>query len=172
MIDEFQDTSLLQWVNMKPLIDESKSNENMIIGDAKQSIYRFRNADSTLITSKVPQLYSGRDLEITGDTAGNNINYRSAPAIVQFNNAMFRYLASHYADNKTAVADIEATYKGLEQIPHCEDLQGYVEINQEETSEMTYLGPLIVELIGRGYYQRILRCLCAHIPTAPRPSAL
>lgn len=159
MIDEFQDTSLLQWVNMKPLIDESKSNENMIIGDAKQSIYRFRNADSTLITSKVPQLYSGRDLEITGDTAGNNINYRSAPAIVQFNNAMFRYLASHYADNKTAVADIEATYKGLEQIPHCEDLQGYVEINQEETSEMTYLGPLIVELIGRGYYQKDIAVL-------------
>lgn len=56
LIDEFQDTSRLQWSNLYPLLSESegKGNDNLIIGDAKQSIYRFRNADPSLITEKVP----------------------------------------------------------------------------------------------------------------------
>ncbi len=47
MIDEFQDTSLMQWDNFFPLIDESmgRGNDNLVVGDIKQSIYRFRNSD-------------------------------------------------------------------------------------------------------------------------------
>lgn len=51
MIDEFQDTSALQWENFRPLIEEteSKGNDNLIVGDVKQSIYRWRNSDWELL---------------------------------------------------------------------------------------------------------------------------
>ena len=51
MIDEFQDTSALQWENFHPLIEEteSKGNDNLIVGDVKQSIYRWRNSDWELL---------------------------------------------------------------------------------------------------------------------------
>lgn len=51
MIDEFQDTSALQWENFRPLIDESEgnNNDNLIVGDVKQSIYRWRNSDWQLL---------------------------------------------------------------------------------------------------------------------------
>ena len=51
MIDEFQDTSALQWENFRPLIEEteSKGHDNLIVGDVKQSIYRWRNSDWELL---------------------------------------------------------------------------------------------------------------------------
>jgi len=47
MIDEFQDTSIIQWNNFKPLIENSmaEGNDNLVVGDVKQSIYRWRNSD-------------------------------------------------------------------------------------------------------------------------------
>jgi len=55
MIDEFQDTSRMQWNNFKPLIGESlaSGNFNLIVGDVKQSIYRFRNSDWRLLETQV-----------------------------------------------------------------------------------------------------------------------
>ena len=57
LIDEFQDTSRMQWDNLRPCSKEndSRGHDNLIIGDAKQSIYRFRNADPSLITTSVPE---------------------------------------------------------------------------------------------------------------------
>ena len=53
MIDEFQDTSLLQWLNFKPLISNSLSQDydNLVVGDVKQSIYRWRNSNWTILSS-------------------------------------------------------------------------------------------------------------------------
>ena len=55
LIDEFQDTSRVQWHNLKPLVGNSLSQsfDNLIIGDEKQSIYRFRNSDSELLGHQV-----------------------------------------------------------------------------------------------------------------------
>ncbi len=57
LIDEFQDTSRLQWINLGALVRESLStgNDNLIIGDEKQSIYRFRNSDPKLLSYDVPK---------------------------------------------------------------------------------------------------------------------
>lgn len=167
MIDEFQDTSELQWNNMSPLVDESlgRGNDNLIIGDAKQSIYRFRNADSTLITSKVPEEYGrkGHKLEICGKTTAENANWRSAPDIVRFNNSLFTYLAGAL-HTEGSIADIASTYNGICQEPKKTGLQGYVrlescfvkktdsEADTEETdTDMPYLIPCITSLLGRGY---------------------
>lgn len=87
MIDEFQDTSRMQWENFRPLIGESlaSGNLNLIVGDVKQSIYRFRNSDWRLLEEQVQEDFkSGNIQEHVLDT-----NWRSDSHIVQFNNAFF-----------------------------------------------------------------------------------
>jgi ATP-dependent exoDNAse (exonuclease V) beta subunit len=88
MIDEFQDTSRLQWNNFKPLIINSLSQNDdcMIVGDVKQSIYRWRNSDWQLLNQTV---YS--DMEGYGCNAQSlSTNWRSKPNIINFNNLMFK----------------------------------------------------------------------------------
>jgi len=91
MIDEFQDTSLLQWLNFKPLISNSLSQDydNLLVGDAKQSIYRWRNSNWEIIENFV-----NRDF-LTGITEEMtlNTNRRSKKEIVSFNNLFFRKAA-------------------------------------------------------------------------------
>lgn len=94
LIDEFQDTSRLQWKNLKPLLGNSLASgyDNLIIGDEKQSIYRFRNSDSSLLRHEVAGEFPD-DAEVRGVAAGENTNHRSAVEIVRFNNTLFRYIA-------------------------------------------------------------------------------
>lgn len=108
LIDEFQDTSRMQWNNLRPLLSESLSrgNENLLIGDAKQSIYRFRNADPSLIAEKVEQEFD--DVKTLGDSPGENTNWRSDPVIVEFNNGFFSMLADRLAAEKANSADAGA----------------------------------------------------------------
>lgn len=95
LIDEFQDTSLLQWQNFRPLLAESqgKGNENLIIGDAKQSIYRFRNAEPKLITNIVPATFHGDEIDLRGFSVDENANWRSLRNVVKFNNFVFYHLS-------------------------------------------------------------------------------
>lgn len=98
LIDEFQDTSRMQWENLKPLILNSlaTNNDNLIIGDEKQSIYRFRNSDSSMLHHGIAQdpKFSGK-VEIEGTREGQNTNWRSAPVIVNFNNSLFTTLSTN-----------------------------------------------------------------------------
>ena len=98
LIDEFQDTSRLQWHNLKPLVSNALAgmHDNMIIGDVKQSIYRFRNSDSSLLDYVVPQ-EDFPDHIARGHRTEENTNRRSAPEIVRFNNTLFQRLAHKYA---------------------------------------------------------------------------
>ncbi|MFO7574640.1 MAG: UvrD-helicase domain-containing protein [Bacteroidales bacterium] len=90
MIDEFQDTSMIQYRNFKPLIENSlaQGSDTLVVGDIKQSIYRWRNGDWSIL---------GRLLE--GDFSGERVesralltNWRSRPEIVKFNNTLFTLL--------------------------------------------------------------------------------
>ena len=99
MIDEFQDTSAKQYANFKSLLKESLSNHhfNMLIGDAKQSIYRFRNADPTVFRDKVKtdfdaDIYDGRSAVSGSSTGPSSINYRSSEHIIEFNNSLFTFM--------------------------------------------------------------------------------
>ena len=87
MIDEFQDTSRMQWENFRPLIAESlaSGNLNLIVGDVKQSIYRFRNSDWRLLEKQVKEDFHAEDM----DEHVLDTNWRSDAHIVQFNNAFF-----------------------------------------------------------------------------------
>lgn len=87
MIDEFQDTSRIQWRNFMPLMSETlaRGKENLVVGDVKQSIYRWRNGDWRIIHSEVENTF-GSDAVTTEylDT-----NYRSRSNIIKFNNTIF-----------------------------------------------------------------------------------
>jgi len=86
MIDEFQDTSKLQWNNFKPLIEHSLStaNKSLIVGDVKQSIYRWRNSDWNLLNSEIMH-----DFNYNLNTL--DYNYRSAANVIKFNNTIFSH---------------------------------------------------------------------------------
>ena len=91
MIDEFQDTSRMQYENFKPLLDnaQSQGQDCLIVGDAKQSIYRFRNSDSTLLTTQLTE-----DFTSSAERKNLEDNWRSVPEIVDFNNALYPQLCS------------------------------------------------------------------------------
>ena len=87
MIDEFQDTSGMQWGNFLPLLSESLSHnrDNLIVGDVKQSIYRFRNSDWKLLDEQIRYDFSKEQLR--EETLKDN--WRSCRCIVDFNNSLF-----------------------------------------------------------------------------------
>ena len=86
LLDEFQDTSRVQWDNFRPLLKNSIDSGfyNLIVGDVKQSIYRFRNSDWKLLRDEVPATFSRQVSLDTLDT-----NWRSCGNIVRFNNSFF-----------------------------------------------------------------------------------
>lgn len=86
LIDEFQDTNATQWQNFLPLLSESLANghRNYIVGDVKQSIYRFRGGDSELLGEVLPMAKGGDNSILSLSD-----NYRSQKEIMDFNNAFF-----------------------------------------------------------------------------------
>lgn len=98
LIDEFQDTSAMQWENLRPLLSHSlaEGNDSLIIGDEKQCIYRFRNSDPSLLSSQVEADFRRSGPQGLENKDGNK-NWRSLPRIVEFNNRLFRNFAAQYA---------------------------------------------------------------------------
>jgi ATP-dependent exoDNAse (exonuclease V) beta subunit len=87
MIDEFQDTSTIQWENFKSLLLDimSNNNGNLIVGDIKQSIYRWRGGDWRLLQNIENEMPHG-----TVQVSSLDTNYRSASRIVRFNNELYQ----------------------------------------------------------------------------------
>jgi ATP-dependent exoDNAse (exonuclease V) beta subunit len=100
-IDEFQDTSELQWQNLIPLaenplvsLDEDrKQGSLLLVGDAKQSIYRWRGGKA----EQFIDLYNKKSpFSITPEVSNLPNNFRSLPQVVQFNNALFKHIAQYF----------------------------------------------------------------------------
>lgn len=91
MLDEFQDTSVTQWQNLKPLLEESISKQynNLIVGDIKQSIYRWRNGDWRLLHNKAQADLHNAIVK----SEPLQDNWRSKPNIIDFNNNFFKATA-------------------------------------------------------------------------------
>ena len=94
MIDEFQDTSRLQWENFKKLLIESASNDkdSLLVGDVKQSIYRWRNGDWGILANIKGEVC--RNIQVVPETL--KTNFRSRDNIVRFNYVMSEYLAKQF----------------------------------------------------------------------------
>ncbi len=116
LIDEFQDTSILQWQNFLPLIEESLAygRFNMLVGDAKQAIYRFRNGEVELFAN-LPELYP--EAVTPGEKTTEQLlksqykevvlesNYRSDREIVAFNNRFFEAVKQGMSEKIKKVYD-------------------------------------------------------------------
>ena len=90
LLDEFQDTSLVQWENFRPLLHNGLAggNDSLVVGDVKQSIYRWRGSDWTLLGSRLEQEFGQKEVtRLDG-------NYRTCREIVAFNNAFFPFAAA------------------------------------------------------------------------------
>ncbi|MGJ8548348.1 UvrD-helicase domain-containing protein [Winogradskyella wichelsiae] len=124
-IDEFQDTSNMQWENLVPLLENALSAVNgsaMLVGDAKQAIYRWRGGEA----EQFIKLYNKIDqpFQLAAEVLPLETNYRSAKAVIEFNNSFFKYL-SETAFSESTYADL---YKKAKQNTHNKS-EGYVNLN-------------------------------------------
>ncbi len=127
LIDEFQDTSVLQFNNILPLIENSLANAHkcLIVGDPKQAIYRWRGGDIDQFI-QLPNLENEVSLEIKQSIQENFIleeltnNYRSGKNIVEFNNQFFQYTSA------SLNSEYQSIYSSLKQ--ESKNEAGYVEL--------------------------------------------
>ena len=133
MIDEFQDTSTVQWQNFKVLMRECMSHigsENLIVGDVKQSVYRWRSGDWRLLNN-IDQQFSSEMMEIRP----LQTNYRSERNIIAFNNAFFTAAARQEQEDLSerdpvGAQQLKDAYTDVcQQIPDHRETYGYVEIH-------------------------------------------
>ncbi|MCM1176384.1 MAG: UvrD-helicase domain-containing protein [Clostridium sp.] len=114
LLDEFQDTSRIQWDNFRPLLQNSEAQgfDSLIVGDVKQSIYRWRDSDWNLLDSELEKEFD----RVKVDSLQSN--YRSLSCIVRFNNMFFpvaaRVLDDTY-DDKTGGRSLSGIYSDVEQ---------------------------------------------------------
>ncbi len=125
-IDEFQDTSRMQWENLEPLRENAMAvgGTVMLVGDAKQAIYRFRNGDVDIF---LDIMQKGMKLEHPYSFHSLQENYRSRPQIVEFNSDFFRISAK-----QLKIERFEDLYTQAAQKPASKQLGGMVEIHNYE----------------------------------------
>lgn len=112
LLDEFQDTSLVQWDNFRPLLENSVAggNANLIVGDVKQSIYRWRQSDWDLLENQVAASFPD-----STDVSSLDTNYRSCAEVVEFNNGYFA-AAAEYLDRRFGMGEtVGSIYSDVEQ---------------------------------------------------------
>ncbi len=133
LLDEFQDTSSIQWENIRPLISEVLANNKsaLIVGDVKQSIYRWRGGNMELLHNGVEKDLSAFEELINVQQL--SVNYRSTKQIIEFNNAFFAAapaILDHY--NKSPLPLINEAYGAgqlHQQLPEKFKNNGFVQIN-------------------------------------------
>ena len=141
MIDEFQDTSTVQWQNFKVLLSEAMSqegSENLIVGDVKQSIYRWRSGDWRLLNDIQTQ-FPSPEAQLDIRTLGTN--YRSQRNIIEFNNIFFRTAA-------------QLEYMAVQDNPEATALQrAYDDVEQTVPDELENNGLINIQLLPADDYQ-------------------
>lgn len=180
MIDEFQDTSQMQWQNFLPLISNaiSEGGSALVVGDVKQSIYRFRNGDWSLLHSGI---YNDFIQEISEISLSHN--WRSRKNIIEFNNTFFqlfssilqqKYIGTMTEAGLTEIPDklqslIPSLYADVEQlIPTRSNDGGYVNLHTISADKESKFPTLVLEqllvdvlqLFEKGYAPRDIVFLC------------
>lgn len=172
MIDEFQDTSTIQWNNFRKLLDNCMAqieSHNLIVGDVKQSIYRWRQGDWKLLNN-IEHEFSNEQIKIEPlDT-----NYRSEENIIRFNNAFFTQAVVQTVkelenDEIKGASQLIEAYKEIEQKPRKDNGKGCVRIklfHYDKTVSAEYKESILNELIDnvrqlleRGYKQKDIAIL-------------
>lgn len=136
MIDEFQDTSRMQWENFHLLLEESLAQKegSMIVGDIKQSIYRWRNGDWKILAG----LDKDRSFRLNSKTL--DTNWRSEANIIAFNNDIFtsacKVLNERYkADEGEDCTQLLDAYSDVRQKTSKDTKEGYIKLSFLKNSE-------------------------------------
>lgn len=162
MIDEFQDTSTIQWKNFKVLLEETMSRQdagNLIVGDVKQSIYRWRSGDWRLLNG-INNEFTNANQRL--DIRNLDTNFRSDRNIIEFNNAFFTQAVKLECDslaesNPEGMRQLESAYSDVcQKFPIKKTKpQGYVEIrlvssedSEEKMKQLTL--ETVRKLTGQG----------------------
>ena len=151
MIDEFQDTSRMQWDNFRLLLNEglSQGADSLIVGDVKQSIYRWRNGDWNILNdlkdNRQNRAESGLPYTIHVETL--NTNRRSLSQIIRFNNGLFPLIVEglnrrNIEQSGQPSTNLRQAYADVMQQSPSQKEEGYVEVNlfapTEEEAELSY----------------------------------
>ncbi|MGC8866316.1 MAG: UvrD-helicase domain-containing protein [Bacteroidales bacterium] len=146
LLDEFQDTSVSQWHNLVPLLANSLAESysllaGVIVGDGKQSIYRFRNGELQIF-EQLPKIYqkptnqgfleAEKLFEQNASPESLDTNRRSEKNIVEFNNQFFSKIVENLSSEYHLVREV---YKDIRQTPHKTENKGYVEWNIVEKNK-------------------------------------
>jgi len=172
LIDEFQDTSVLQWNNLLPLVENSLSlnGSNMIVGDGKQAIYRFRNGEVEQFV-RLPDIdnpsgnpiLQQRAQVLAREYAPNQLdsNFRSKCEVIDFNNRFFEYAANAF------LPEFGKVYDGVTQISDSKNTGGFVSIEFYEGDKKEFdeyncdrVMQLVEELTAKGYQSGDITVLC------------
>lgn len=172
MIDEFQDTSTIQWNNFRKLLDNCMAqvdSHNLIVGDVKQSIYRWRQGDWKLLNN-IEHDFTKEQIKIEPlDT-----NYRSEENIIRFNNAFFKQAVSQIVNELESeriqgATELVEAYKEIEQKPRKDNGKGCVRIKlfrydtkNASDYKQNILNELIEnirQLLDQGYKQKDIAIL-------------
>lgn len=148
MIDEFQDTSMVQWQNFKVLLDDCIAHDNgsLIVGDVKQSIYRWRNGDWRLLQGLSDHKSDRVDVKPLA------VNYRSQRNIINFNNTFFELAAR----TTTQQLQDELQQQGASEAIMSQALdveKAYADVQQEVPEKRADQGQVIVTLLPRDDYE-------------------
>lgn len=149
MIDEFQDTSETQWANFKPLISEcaSRNMSNLVVGDQKQSIYRFRNGKWQLLGNLSDEM-----AHLSSRVFPLKTNWRSESRIVGFNNMVFQYAPDLYRDIDHPLLNsmIKAYADAFQECKKGEKGEkGYVKVQffDDKSDDISYLKKTLLSLV-------------------------
>lgn len=172
MIDEFQDTSTIQWNNFRKLLDNCMAqvdSHNLIVGDVKQSIYRWRQGDWKLLNN-IEHDFTKEQIKIEPlDT-----NYRSEENIIRFNNAFFKQAVLQTvkeleSEGIQGATELVEAYKEIEQKPRKDNGKGCVRIKlfrYDSKNASDYKQKILNELIenirqllDQGYKQKDIAIL-------------
>ena len=145
LLDEFQDTSDIQWDNFRPLVHGSidSGNDSLVVGDVKQSIYRWRGSDWRLLGSRLEEEFDKPEITPLDS------NYRTCREIVDFNNAFFTQ-ASRQLDEVMGTTLIQKMYEDVAQKPRLdEEAPGSVEVVFTE-DQLQEIFTTLEDVRGRG----------------------
>ena len=149
MIDEFQDTSRMQWENFHLLLEESLAQKegSMIVGDIKQSIYRWRNGDWKILAG----LDKDRSFRLNSKTL--DTNWRSEANIIAFNNDIFtsacKVLNERYkADEGEDCTQLLDAYSDVRQKTSKDTKEGYIKLSFLKNSEEHPYADTTMELLA------------------------
>jgi ATP-dependent exoDNAse (exonuclease V) beta subunit len=173
MIDEFQDTSGLQWQNLLPLIDNAlaSGHMNLVVGDGKQAIYRWRNGDVEQFANlpDIPgSIHANTKEQWQASLTRNYLeksldtNFRSRQQVVAFNNSFFEFAKSFLPEN------LQKIYQGQEQKSRPDKAGGSVQLefvasNEEynyENQSLQRILTIIDELRSEGHSLSNITILC------------